>query len=134
MKNIIILFAMALLTTNVLAQEKEDVQQADYEFCESVKGFMKSLEALDQANETGSMDDLNKAYKKADKAWNKMEKKAAKLEKVDIKESVKAYNKLVKSVNKIEGDVKTVDDADQINGNIDLTVSEIENILNVECK
>jgi len=134
MKNIIILFAMTLLTTNMLAQEKEEVQQADYEFCESVKGFIKSLEVLDEANETGSMDDLNKAYKKADKAWNKMEKKAAKLEKVDIKESVKAYNKLVKSVNKIEGDVKTVDEADQINGNIDLTVSEIENILNVVCK
>ena len=134
MKNIIILFAMTLLTTNMLAQEKEEVQQADYEFCESVKGFIKSLEVLDEANETGSMDDLNKAYKKAVKAWNKMEKKAAKLENVEIKESVKAYNKLVKSVNKIEGDVKTDDDANQINGNIDLTVSEIENILNVVCK
>ena len=117
-----------------LAQENTKVEKAEKKFCNSVTSFITSLEVLDEANDSSSMDEFNTAYKKADKAYNKMINSANKLENVEVKESVKAYNKLVNSINKIEGDTKTTDATDQINSHIDATTDEISDILTVICK
>jgi hypothetical protein len=125
---------MLVFSSQAMAQENTKVGKAETAFCNSVTTFITDLKALDQANQTGTMDEFTAAYKKADKGWDKVIKKADKLENVEISQSVKAYNKLVDSINKIEGDAKTAGDAEQINENIDSTASAIENILTVICK
>ena len=132
----IVMSSMMMFTfiSQGLAQENTKVEKAEKNFCNSVTSFIVSLEVLDEANDSSSMDEFNTAYKKADKAYNKMIKSADKLENVEVKESVKAYNKLVNSINKIEGDTKTAYATDQINSHIDTTTDEISDILTVICK
>jgi len=74
------------------------------------------------ASESGSYDDLNKAY-------NKVIKKADKLENVEIKESVKAYNNLVDTINDIQSDASDQFSNEQISEHIDVTAAHINDIL-----
>ena len=135
LKLIVISSMMMLIFINQgTAQENTKVAKAEKKFCSSVASFITSLEVLDEANDSSSMDEFNAAYKKADKAYTKMVNSANKLENVEVKESVKAYNKLVNSINKIQGDAKTADATDQINSHIDATADEIADILTVFCK
>ena len=79
------------------------------------------------ASESGSYDDLNKAY-------NKVIKKADKLENVEIKESVKAYNNLVDTINDIQSDASDQFSNEQISEHIDATAAHINDILTGICQ
>ena len=132
--SLILVFLLAF-AANVQAQEQDKkLEKAENKFCTSVSNLASSLVTLGEANQTGTMDQFQKAYKGAQKAYNKFEKAATKLEKVEIKESVKAYNNMVDSINKIEGDSKSSEASDQIGGSIDDTATSIADIMTLVCK
>jgi len=112
--------------------QKKDI--AENNFCKDLTSFLKSLEALDEANAGTDVDAFNKAFDKADKKWNKLEESAAKLEDVQINESVNAYNKMVDKINKILNSSKTDDATAEINQHIDATLEKINYLLSTSCE
>lgn len=132
---VIILGAVTLFASQqATAQDDHKVDKAKANLCTSINAFILSLENLDMASESGSYDDLNKAYNKADKAYNKMIKKADKLEDVEIKESVKAYNNLVDTINDIQSDTSDQFSNEQISEHIDATAAHINDIITGICQ
>jgi hypothetical protein len=136
MKNLkgfgIIVFSALMILVSCTGEQKVEI--ANKEFCHSLKTFSKALDNLDIANEGTDVNAFDKAYEKAAKDWDKLVSSAEHLEDVQINESVKAYNKMVDKINKISADGKTVDDADQINQEIDATSDKIAKLMTTECK
>ena len=128
----VILMSLSFFTSN--AQEDKKLAKAETAFCGSITDFAEALINLDAIEDNSTMDEFNKAYKKAEKSWNRLQNKAAKLEKVEIKESVKAYNKLVDAVNNMDGSITTKEANAQINDHIDATAAEIAEIQTVLCE
>ncbi len=129
---LISLFTLFVPTTASAQDAKIDKAVAD--FCNKLDGFIISLNALDQANETGTYKEFDKAYNKAVKAWNKFVKSADKLENVEYKESVNAYNDLVDAVDLIQGE--DIDDhtAKKINKHVDNASDTMLSLQTMECK
>jgi hypothetical protein len=136
MKNLkgfgIIVFSALMILVSCTGEQKVEI--ANKEFCSSLKTFSKALDNLDLANEGTDVNAFDKAYEKAANDWDKLVSSAEHLEDVQINESVKAYNKMVDKINKISADGKTVDDADQINQEIDATSDKISKLMTTECK
>ncbi len=129
---LISLFTLFVPTTASAQDAKIDKAVAD--FCNKLDGFIISLNALDQANETGTYKEFDKAYNKAVKAWNKFVKSADRLENVEYKESVNAYNDLVDAVDLIQGE--DIDDhtAKKINKHVDNASDTMLSLQTMECK
>ena len=126
-------FFTLFVPTTVSAQDAK-IDKAVADFCNKLDGFIISLNALDQANETGTYKEFDKAYNKAVKAWNKFVKSADKLENVEYKESVNAYNDLVDAVDLIQGE--DIDDhtAKKIDKHVDNASDTILSLQTMECK
>lgn len=129
----LISFFTLFVPTTASAQDAK-IDKAVADFCNKLDGFIISLNALDQANETGTYKEFDKAYNKAVKAWNKFVKSADKLENVEYKESVNAYNDLVDAVNLIQGE--DIDDhtAKKIDKHVDNASDTILSLQTMECK
>ena len=129
----LISFFTLFVPTTASAQDAK-IDKAVADFCNKQDGFIISLNALDQANETGTYKEFDKAYNKAVKAWNKFVKSADKLENVEYKESVNAYNDLVDAVNLIQGE--DIDDhtAKKIDKHVDNASDTILSLQTMECK
>ena len=129
----LISFFTLFVPTTASAQDAK-IDKAVADFCNKLDGFIISLNALDQANETGTYKEFDKAYNKAVKAWNKFVKSADKLENVEYKESVNAYNDLVDAVNLIQGE--DIDDhtAKKIDKHVENASDTILSLQTMECK
>lgn len=129
----LISFFTVFVPSTASAQDAK-VDKAVANFCNKLDGFITSLDALDQANETGTYKEFDKAYNKAVKAWNKFVKSVDKLENVEYNESVKAYNNLVDAVNLIQGD--TIDDqtSKKIDKHVDSASDTILSLQTMQCK
>ena len=125
-------FAVHIPTT-VTAQDAK-VDKAVANFCNKLGGVITALDALDQANETGTYNEFTKAYNKTVKAWNKFVKSADKLEKVEYKESEKAYNDLVDAVNLVQGDKIDDKTGKKIDKHVDSASDTILSLQTMECK
>lgn len=122
-----------LIPTTVTAQDAK-VDKAVANFCNKLGGVITALDALDQANETGTYNEFTKAYNKTVKAWNKFVKSADKLEKVEYKESEKAYNDLVDAVNLVQGDKIDDKTGKKIDKHVDSASDTILSLQTMECK
>lgn len=129
----LISFFAVLIPTTASAQDAK-VDKAVTNFCNKLDGLIFALDALDQANETGTYDEFTKSYNKASKAWNKFKKSADKLKNIEYNESVKAYHNLVNAVILIEGDNIYSHTGEEINKHIDSASDTILSLQTMECK